>query len=292
MMTTETKTRLLQEAGIWDMVGDAAVFVYDYLDAYGWLDGIENVTVGDIEDAVGRFQDFTGGVLLKDSKAGPKTLRVMQLPRCGHRDVLRQGDPLKWGLKFREGEKLLYRFESYVPRVSQNDQRDIAQVGMDAWAAVAGVDARPANSNERPNLVIGTSNRRRDEFGVPGGVLAWCEMLMREGQPTDVLRMMFDMVEPWYVGAAQLGQNMLGTFTHEVGHCWGMDHDPESKGLMQAFARPDLNAPVRGSFDEREMKLRYGDPLSTAPVVQNDFVIVTVNQKGVNYRGKLFKVTD
>ena len=281
-MMTDKKREALTAAGVFGLIGDAAEYAYDYLEQFGWLSA---PGVKSLSDAVESFQTFTHGSLAVDGILGPKTLAVMRLPRCGVSDHARQGGQLnKWAHDFRGGESLTYQFQNFLPNISRADQTDCAQLWYDLWSQYGGVKARPARSGEHVNVLIAFSSRRVDEFGRPGGVLAWHELPQGVYSKRGQLLFRFDASEPWYVRKDQLGQNLLGTGCHEAGHGWGIDHGGD--GLMQPFAVNGIDEP-RPGYDREQIALRYGGPLDGAKPTDDTIEVLARTMSGVRYEGVL-----
>lgn len=238
---------------IWGLFGDAAVGLYDYLDSYGYIDTLSTLKVEDVAAAVTKFQELTG-FLKVDGVAGPQTLRAMELPRCGCADVQRAGGMLnKWGLP-----EITYGFASYLPQISPADQRNLWDDEVtQLWEDECGLKIRPAESHEQPNIVIGASNLRREEFGRSGGVLAWCE-LPQGADYRGRLQMKFDVAEAWKIEKNRVGIYYVAVACHELGHGLGLDHG--GNGLMQPFYSESIDAP-RPGYDIEQVVKRYGAPV-------------------------------
>lgn len=277
------RSNLTAEIGnLWGLFGDAAVGVYDYLDGYGYIDTLSSLKVEDVAAALMKFQELTG-FLKVDGIAGDKTIRAMELPRCGCVDVQRVGGAInKWGLK-----EITYGFASYLPQLTPADQRNIWESEVtQAWENACGLRMRPAASGEQPNVLIDSGNRVRDELGRPGGVLAWCELPSGTDFRGQVL-MKFDTAEAWKLDRSRVGILYCAVACHELGHGIGLDHG--GQGLMQPFYSESIDRPKAG-YDVNEAEKRYGKPVIVAPPAGELNVKAWAEVGGVRYEGTLNKV--
>ena len=267
---------------IWGLFGDAAVGLYDYLDSYGYIDTLSSLKVEDVAAAVMKFQELTG-FLKVDGVAGPKTIRAMELPRCGCVDVQRIGGVLnKWGRK-----EITYGFASYLPQLTPADQRNLWESEISkAWEDQCGLVMKPAASGEQPNLVIDAGNRVREELGRPGGVLAWCELPSGDNFSGQLL-MKFDTAEAWKIERNRVGILYTAVACHELGHGIGLDHG--GQGLMQPFYSEGIATPQPG-YDIDQAVLRYGKPSAPPAPAGDDGEPTELTIGGVKYRGRLAKV--
>lgn len=268
-------------------IGDAAEFAYDYLDSYGYVETLSNLKVEEVAAAitagVTAFQRVFGGALKVDGVIGPKTLRAMELPRCGCSDAPRLAGSIgKWARR-----EVTYGWASYLPQISVADQKNIWESLITApWEAVIDFKFRPANVGERPNLLIHAHSLRRDGFGRAGGVLADQEL-----PPPDFdgqLNMRFDLAEPWKVDRSRAGIAYGTVGVHELGHFLGIDHNPAGTGIMAAFYNESIDKPQDG-YDKDQAILRYGPAKASAPTNPvGEETELTIG--GVKYRGHLAKV--
>lgn len=267
-------------------IGDAAEFAYDYLDSYGYVETLSNLKVEDVADAitagVTAFQRVFGGALKVDGIIGPKTIRAMELPRCGCSDAPRLAGGIgKWGIK-----EVSYGWASYLPQLSKEDQKNIWEsIITPAWEGVCDFRFRPAASGERPNLLIHAHNLRRDGFGRPGGVLADQEL-----PPPDFngqLNMRFDLGDPWKVERSRAGISYSTVGIHELGHFIGIDHG--GNGIMQPMYNESIDKPQPG-YDIDQAVLRYGKPSAPPAPAGDDGEPTELTIGGVKYRGRLAKV--
>lgn len=242
---------------LWGMAGDVAVWVYDYLDSYGYIDTLSKLKVEDVAAGVLKFQEITG-FLKPDAKPLALTQRAMELPRCGCADVQRVGGTInKWGLK-----EITYGFASYLPQLSVADQKNLWDSEITkAWEDECGLVMKPAASGERPNVLIDAGNRVREELGRAGGVLAWCELPSGTDFRGQVL-MKFDTAEAWKIDRSRVGILYTAVACHELGHGIGLDHG--GQGLMQPFYSEGIATPQQG-YDVNEAVKRYGKPSVVTP---------------------------
>jgi hypothetical protein len=240
---------------LWGMAGDVAVWVYDYLDEYGYIDTLSKLKVEDVAAGVLKFQELTG-FLKPDAKPLELTQRAMELPRCGCADIRRLGGTInKWGIR-----KLTYGWASYLPQISVADQKNIWESEVaPSFREVTDFDLRMAEPGERPNLLIHAINRLREGFGRAGGVLADCE-LPPTADFVGQLNMRFDIAEAWKIERNRAGIAYSNVAKHEGGHFAGIDHG--GNGIMQPFYSDSL-ADFMPGYDQDQLRMRYGEPKST-----------------------------
>lgn len=276
-------------------------FALSYMDVFGYLarqlDGWKDVTLGDIVEAVKRFQRFFG--LKQTGRLSAATVRAMAQPRCGFPDVLHNGrkDHQKY-LAIRAWAKaslpawrkrnLLVRIAAYVPGIGKAEQQEIIAGAFAAWTRHGNIDAQIVQSGQA-DIVISTGEGRRSNFDGPGGTLAWAYLPTGNDQQ---LAMKFDLGETWVTDPRSRGVLLFNVACHEIGHLFGLDHSRVQSALMAPYYNPQVAVP-QADDDIPRFQARYGArPAGRPPVgpaerrkvvleFNRDNALVTVDGKAV-----------
>lgn len=255
--------------------GEAALAV-NYLDAFGYLGrelaGWDDITLGDIINAVRTFQDFFG--LKKTGYLDPHTVRSMEKYRCGCPDLVQESTEA--GVEYMrikqfaevnlprwKKKSIKYAVEQYVSGLSKSEQDDIFDKAFEAWEKVCGISVVAAGAGQTADILIGTGQGRRSNFDGPGGTLAWAYLPQGDDRQ---LVMKFDIDEAWQGvgGASARGVLMLNVAAHEFGHLLGLDHSRVQTALMAPYYDPTVASP-QANDDVPRAKARYGEPRNDSP---------------------------
>lgn len=241
----------------------------NYLDAFGYfakaLQGWKDINLGDIVNAIVKFQDFFG--LPQTGQLCAKTVRAMELYRCGYPDHVQPHHENYMAIKAWADTQLphwkkngiSYCVQDYVSGLSQSAQDAIIDQAFQQWMDVCGVQLHRGKSGEGCDIIVSTGQGQRSNFDGPGGVLAWA--YMPDGSDQQLL-MRFDLDETWIADPNQRGICMLNVACHEFGHLLGLDHSRVQGALMAPYYNVSVAKPQQ-SDDIPRVVARYGQPTQT-----------------------------
>ena len=261
----EAERLLLQTSPAEEQSVHQLKFSVDYLSFFGYIavELLKNMNRADLEKAVKTFQRWFG--LKADSVVGPKTLRAMEIPRCGCPDVFDESNAVhkqymkmqavieenvaKWNKK-----GLTYAVQSYVGGISKTSQLEIYAGAMKAWSDVCGLEIRAIGDVNRADLVLSTGSGRRHNFDGRGGTLAWA--YLPNGRDNQLL-MRFDLAETWITNPNERGVLLFNVACHEFGHMIGLTHSKKRGALMAPYYNPSVAVPQRDDDIPRIIQ-KYG----------------------------------
>jgi hypothetical protein len=277
-------------------------FSIDYLSFFGYV-GIEllkHMNWSDLEKAVKQFQKWFG--LKADGVVGPKTLRAMEIPRCGcpdvvdegnslHRQYLRMQNVIEENMAKWNKQGLTYAVQSYVSGIPKTKQLEIFAGAFKAWDDVCGISIRPISNVQKADLVLSTGAGRQHNFDGRGGTLAWA--YLPNGRDNQLL-MRFDLAETWITNPRDRGILLFNVACHEFGHMLGLTHSRSKGALMAPYYSPGVAVPQQDD-DIPRIQARYGKdqviptqpPTSPAPGTpgKDDEEIFYVQCKGLRVEG-------
>lgn len=279
----------------------------NYLDAFGYfskaLQGWKDVNLGDVVNAVVKFQDFFG--LAPTGQLTPQTVRTMEYYRCGFPDHVQPHHVEYMKIKAYADTQLphwrkngiSYCVQDYVSSLGKQAQDQIIDQAFQQWMDICGVQLRRANPGEPCDILVSTGQGQRSNFDGPGGVLAWA--YMPDGSDQQLL-MRFDLDETWVSDPTQRGIMMLNVACHEFGHLLGLDHSRTSAALMAPYYNVSIAKPQEND-DVPRVVARYGPPVKkpVAPdtpavtpdgkhtvIITGDINLTVVGPMGVSVDGK------
>jgi len=258
--------RLLKKASGGKQSPERLQFATGYLAFFGYL-GIEllsNVTSEDIEKGVKAFQKWWG--LKADGIVGEKTLRAMEIPRCGCPDKQDADNPEQSGYNNMQAlvqenrakwnkTGLKYTVQGYVGgKIPKAKQKEIIRRAWGAWNNVCGIHVEEVSNVKDADIVIKGGQGPEHQFDGRGGTLAWA--YLPDGNDTR-LTMKFDLAETWVNSHKERGILMYNVAVHEFGHLLGLTHSKVSSAVMAPFYNPMVSKPQAKDDISRIQKL-YG----------------------------------
>jgi len=192
----------------------------------------------DFNKALIDFQRFNG--LNMTGELDEQTVKLMNTPRCGNRDIVRYNSPLRFSVfgrqfKWRQS-RITYRISKYSRRSGLSQQQIRSQVAeaFRIWEDVTHLRfqrvERWANIEIRFDQIIDGKDN----------VLARTHTL---GWHTEIIhaRMSMDDGEPWAASYEWGKKDILPTLVHEIGHALGLDHSQNSNAIMYAYSSGQHN---------------------------------------------------
>jgi hypothetical protein len=229
----------------------AAAAMAGYMVRFEHLDDVRSKE--DLRKKVRELQGLLG--VEQDGWVGEETLYAAQnAKRCGLRTVAKLGGQAN---RFRPGLVVNLYFAGYIDGgFSRETQEAETLQAFGSWETVSGVRFNLTRDSNRAHIVIDASSDPREEFGVIGQVLAWCEMPWNTDF-TGRLRMKFDRKENW------TPKFYRGTCSHEGGHGIGIDHTTlkAPQQLMFAYFQDAIVTP-QNPYDISEASRRYPGPVA------------------------------
>ncbi len=230
-----------------DIDTDKIQLALNYLQHYGYTFN----STDDIMSSVCRFQSMAG--LLVDGIVGPKTLGIMQHPRCGCKDTLEaRNSPRKWA-----DRNISYYIEKRDSDITADEWDDAITKAFTQWSDVANLKFTRTNTSRKANCIMSIGSGRSQDFDGPGGTLAWAQ-LPPNSRYNGQLLCRFDAGETWITNASLRGVLLLNVACHEIGHLLGLGHSQVNSALMAPFYNPSITKPQNSDDVTRISKL-YGE---------------------------------
>lgn len=240
-----------------------------YLIAYGYLPERATSSVAKngkkLVEAAKTFQRVAG--VDQSGELDRRTLKAMEMPRCGVPDFVRRDGPAKWPARDWAANPIKYGFERFLPGITNAVQRELFAKAVEDWNVAVGLPlAREARKSERVDVVVSTGAGKRDNFDGPGRTLAWAYVA------GDLMR--FDEAEDW-----ERDVSYQGVACHEWGHILGLDHSTIDAALMAPFANRKIISP-KSPDDVEEGKKRYpgGGTIKPTPTTPAASFALTFDQ--------------
>jgi len=228
----------------------------EYLKKYGYLIKSEDLSIKDVVTAIEQFRTFFN-LRPEADLLTPAVLRVMDMPRCGHPDILPVTNSPKWGLN-----NLTYFIVNRVPGFPTADWDAIVAQAFANWAAVCGLTFAPATSSANANLIIDVGQGSRDDF-TSQSILAWAQLPGSPGYNGQLL-MKFNIDENWIENPTTPGILLENVACHEFGHFLGLTHSSVQTALMAPFYSPSITKP-QSNDDIPRIQSLYGAASAPTP---------------------------
>ena len=195
-----------------------------------------------------------GGLGLFVASNSLASIKVKPFCKCGIRSSsLRRGSQLRQQNKWGKNHLTYYMMaRDYDLKEDLWDEQ--FRLAFDSWSKVCPLTFTEI---ETPNsdIIIGVGNRRKQNFGKRGGVLAWAQLPYSpnfNGQ----LSTMYDMAENWITpNSTEYGTILQSVAAHEIGHLLGLDHSNDSSALMYPYIN---NALGPQETDIKNIQSLYG----------------------------------
>jgi len=215
-----------------------------YLMKYGYMDvPRENqksaplMSQEGLRDYIREFQSFAG--LPQTGSLDEDTVRLMNTPRCGVKDIVGKGLTTRKKRYALQGSRwkvrdLTYKISKYptTHRLSVNDVDTEIAKALNVWAEVTDLTFEQRRAG-RVHIDIRFESGEHgdgDPFDGQGGTLAHAYFPVYGGDAH------FDNSEYWTINTYS-GTNLLQTAAHEFGHSLGLSHSDQYRALMAPFYR-------------------------------------------------------
>lgn len=195
-----------------------------------------------------------GGLGLFISSNSLASIKSKPFCKCGMRSSsLRKRSsvkqPNKWGKN-----NLTYYIMGRDYDLTKDVWDNQFRLAFDSWSKVCPLTF---TESEYPNsdILIGVGNRKRQNFGKRGGVLAWAQLPYSPNFNGQLLTM-YDMAENWITpDSEEYGTILQSVAAHEIGHLLGLDHSSDMSALMYPYIN---NALGPKETDIKNIQSLYG----------------------------------
>lgn len=222
-------------------LGDSDQQALMYLKKFGYVDDTSDKSssltdFSSLVNAVKEFQRFAGlsetGILDND------TLTMMNMPRCGVKDIVGHGNSARRKRYALQGSKwrttsLTYHISKYPDRMKDHLKVDKEiEKAFKIWSDVTSLNFIH-KKNGRVHIDIRFEEGEHgdgDPFDGPGKTLAHAFFPQFGGDAH------FDDEEKWSINS-YYGTNLFQVAAHEFGHSLGLSHSDVKKALMAPFYR-------------------------------------------------------
>lgn len=244
----------------WGTSVERAERLIQYLKFFGYIAKDGEITIDELKEAVVRLQADAG--ILVDGEAGPKTIAVLDWPRCGMPETMENAsNSSKWGIK-----NISYFIEARDADMPAAQWDDLIKQSFEQWENVCNLTFTQVSSASKANIVIGIGTGSRDNFDGPSGTLAWAYLPPSSNFKGQV-KMKFDTGETWINQSGSRGIRLKNVATHEIGHTLGLGHSKVSSALMAPFYAFNIVGPQQNDDIPRAQNL-YGKPVVVTPPVE------------------------
>lgn len=256
--------------------------VVRFLQHYGYVS--TNYSLEEFENALAVFKEAAG---IKEDGIGDKSFRLMNLPRCGCKDVAllraNAAQVNKWGLK-----TITYFIKGRDSDLSVSDWDLALYKALQSWSEVCDLKFERVENENQANLVYNVGSGKRYGFDGPSGTLAWAYLAPAPNYKGQ-LECYFDSSETWKVSASVRGIFLENVACHETGHLLGFEHSRIESALMAPYYNANIAKPQENDDIKRAVAY-YGKPVIVTPTptpTPTDTTKLTIN---LEIKGELTNV--
>lgn len=210
-----------------------------------------------VRSAIIEFQAFAG--LNQTGDLDPVTKEMMNMPRCGNRDIIGHGANTRRKKRYAlQGSRwrvrdLTYKITKYPSVLGrQAVDREVA-AAFQVWEDVSNLSFKPATSGKVHIEVRFEKGEHGDgdPFDGRGGTLAHAYFPIYGGDAH------FDDTEQWTIDSYR-GTNLFQVAAHEFGHSLGLSHSDVRSALMAPFYRGFVRDFKLDDDDTKAIQVLYG----------------------------------
>ena len=267
-------------------------YAVSYLRQYGYLgneEGNEQNTFNEtqLSRAIELFQEFYD-ISEKTGMLNSETIRIMNLPRCGVKDLNNRyfaQSSIRW-----PRTNLTWNF-----KLASDELLRLAKYAFIHWESVSALTF--TRNSDAPDILISLqsgihplANRRslqlcNSTFDGRGNILA--HAYFPTGSWDYVSEIHIDEAEDWYIpidnNIPPGYRHLLQTLVHEIGHSLGLQHSTRNDSVMFPIA-PSESYPVYVSIEDRiNIQNLYGVKSTTISptMIPTDSTIKPVTEKSI-----------
>lgn len=242
-----------------------------YLSRFGYMDPAATnpesgalLSEDSVKQAVIDFQAFAG--LPQTGELTDETLEMMNMPRCGNRDIIGHGLNTRRKKRYAlQGSRwkvrdLTYKISKYPSGLKEAVVDSEIEKAFKVWEKVSDLTFKRANSGKIHIDVRFEKGEHGDgdPFDGPGGTLAHAYFPIYGGDAH------FDDTEVWTVDSFR-GTNLFQVAAHEFGHSLGLSHSDVRSALMAPFYRGFEREFELDLDDIKAIQALYGEKTSETP---------------------------
>lgn len=247
------KILIISFLGVWNLLfcvlcapvsNIPSVETFDFMRKYGYIpdDGDNSAalfTEDGLDTVIKEIQKY--GALKQTGKLDNDTLALMQQPRCGVADVLRDKSG-KRSKRFVLGPKgwnkrsITFFIANWSGKLSEEIVAKYITLGLETWGRYANLQFKRVNSPEADIIVAFGRGYHGDSypFDGPGNILAHAFFPYEQQSLGGDIH--FDDDENWTEDEdPSKGTNFFQVAIHELGHSLGLSHSPVRSSVMFAY---------------------------------------------------------
>lgn len=246
MILTELLKSHLSLGTIIDINENIIKLIKQYLIKYGYVNNDGVLSPEEFHSILVLVKEFMG---IEENGIGPKTLKMMQCPRCSFPDVL----PLNMSQGKWNKSKLTFTITGWVGgNISKDEQIAITKQAFQSISDVCNMSATYITAGQADITI-----KKAKQDG-SSGTLAYAYLANGSDEPLDLV---LDTDELWdNFGSIKQGSiYLLNVLTHELCHNLGLGHSKSNIALMAPFYRANIATPQKNDDIPRLQNL-YGPP--------------------------------